>query len=122
MKLDKDTLVKQRFWFLLIPAALLTLVAVVLLMFVIPAGIRKQRAEVAKKLEEIKGQKDPKNAELVAHEKARADAKKALQTGVWEDAWRCFAVSWLGGPSPAEKVLGIPANTLRQWINDREAR
>jgi DNA-binding NtrC family response regulator len=41
---------------------------------------------------------------------------------VWEDLWRCFAVSWLGGPAPAEKVLGIPANTLRQWINDREAR
>lgn len=41
---------------------------------------------------------------------------------VWEDLWRCFAVSWLGGPTPAEKVLGIPANTLRQWINDRESR
>jgi hypothetical protein len=41
---------------------------------------------------------------------------------VWEDVWRCFAVSWLGGPAPAEKVLGIPANTLRQWINDRESR
>ena len=41
---------------------------------------------------------------------------------VWEDLWRCFAVSRLGGPSPAERVLGIPANTLRQWINDREGR
>jgi DNA-binding NtrC family response regulator len=41
---------------------------------------------------------------------------------VWEDVWRCFAVHWLGGPSPAEKTLGIPANTLRQWINDRESR
>lgn len=41
---------------------------------------------------------------------------------VWEDVWRCFSVSRLGGPSPAEKVLGIPANTLRQWINDRESR
>lgn len=41
---------------------------------------------------------------------------------LWEDLWRCFAVSWLGGPSPAEKELGIPANTLRQWINDRESK
>jgi hypothetical protein len=41
---------------------------------------------------------------------------------VWEDLWRCFAVFWLGGPAPAERVLGIPANTLRQWINDRESR
>lgn len=41
---------------------------------------------------------------------------------VWEDVWRCFSVSLLGGPAPAEKTLGIPANTLRQWINDREAK
>ena len=41
---------------------------------------------------------------------------------VWEDLWRCFAVSRLGGPTPAERTLGIPANTLRQWINDRESR
>ena len=41
---------------------------------------------------------------------------------VWEDLWRCFAVAWLGGPTPAERALGIPANTLRQWINDRESK
>ena len=41
---------------------------------------------------------------------------------VWEDLGRCFAVFWLGGPAPAERVLGIPANTLRQWINDRESK
>lgn len=46
----------------------------------------------------------------------------AIPWPVWEDVWRCFAVSWLGGPAPAERVLGIPANTLRQWINDREGR
>ena len=45
-----------------------------------------------------------------------------LPLPLWEHLWRCFAVSWLGGPSPAEKDLGIPANTLRQWINDRESR
>ncbi len=45
-----------------------------------------------------------------------------LPMPVWEDLWRCYAVSRLGGPSPAERVLGIPANTLRQWINDRESR
>ena len=46
----------------------------------------------------------------------------ALPLPVWEDLWRCYAVSRLGGPTPAERVLGIPANTLRQWINDRETR
>jgi transcriptional regulator with AAA-type ATPase domain len=50
------------------------------------------------------------------------DGAPPIPLPVWEDLWRCFAVSWLGGPAPAEKVLGIPANTLRQWINDRESR
>jgi len=47
---------------------------------------------------------------------------RAIPLPVWEDLWRCYAVSRLGGPSPAERGLGIPANTLRQWINDRESR
>jgi DNA-binding NtrC family response regulator len=58
-------------------------------------------------------------------EEARAgggDSDAPIPLPVWEDLWRCFAVSHLGGPSPAEKTLGIPANTLRQWINDRESR
>lgn len=56
-----------------------------------------------------------------AVEAARASGP-TIPLPVWEDLWRCFAVSWMGGPSPAEKALGIPANTLRQWINDRESR
>ncbi len=56
-------------------------------------------------------------------QEARArEGAPAIPLPVWEDLWRCFAVSRLGGPSPAEKGLGIPANTLRQWINDRESR
>ncbi len=54
--------------------------------------------------------------------RSAAPGTPTIPMPVWEDLWRCFAVSWLGGPSPAEKVLGIPANTLRQWINDRETR
>jgi len=51
-----------------------------------------------------------------------SDSGKAIPLPVWEDLYRCYAVSRLGGPAPAERVLGIPANTLRQWINDRESR
>ncbi len=51
-----------------------------------------------------------------------AGADHTIPWPVWEDLWRCFSVSRLGGPAPAERVLGIPANTLRQWINDREGR
>ncbi len=51
-----------------------------------------------------------------------SSAEDRVPLPLWENLWRCFSVSWLGGPSPAEKDLGIPANTLRQWINDRESK
>jgi hypothetical protein len=54
--------------------------------------------------------------------RSTAEAPKPIPMPVWDDLWRCFAVGWLGGPAPAERELGIPANTLRQWINDRESR
>jgi hypothetical protein len=57
-----------------------------------------------------------------ADARASAGIDHPIPWPVWEDLWRCFSVSKLGGPSPAERALGIPANTLRQWINDREAR
>ncbi len=48
--------------------------------------------------------------------------ERPIPLPIWEDVWRCYAVSRAGGPSPAERALGIPANTLRQWIGDRESR
>lgn len=54
--------------------------------------------------------------------RAQPHLENPIPWPVWEDLWRCFAVAWLGGPTPAERVLGIPANTLRQWINDRESK
>ncbi len=54
--------------------------------------------------------------------RAASGSEHPVPWPVWEDLWRCFSVFRLGGPAPAERVLGIPANTLRQWINDRESR
>jgi hypothetical protein len=56
------------------------------------------------------------------HARARPDGAPPLPWPLWEDLWRCFAIAHLGGPTPAERVLGIPANTLRQWISDHESR
>jgi transcriptional regulator with AAA-type ATPase domain len=54
--------------------------------------------------------------------RARPDTAGPIPWPLWEDLWRCFAIAHLGGPTPAERVLGIPANTLRQWISDHESR
>ena len=61
--------------------------------------------------------------ELIESGRSGADSTdRSIPLPVWEDLWRCFAVARLGGPAPAERTLGIPANTLRQWVNDRESR
>ncbi len=57
-----------------------------------------------------------------ARASARLDGDPPIPWPLWEDLWRCFAIAQLGGPTPAERVLGIPANTLRQWISDHETR
>jgi hypothetical protein len=54
--------------------------------------------------------------------RVRPDGEPPIPWPLWEDLWRCFAIAHLGGPTPAERVLGIPANTLRQWISDHETR
>ncbi len=56
------------------------------------------------------------------HARVRPDGSPPIPWPLWEDLWRCFAIAHLGGPTPAERVLGIPANTLRQWISDHESR
>jgi hypothetical protein len=54
--------------------------------------------------------------------RARSHGDPPIPWPLWEDVWRCFAIGQLGGPTPAERALGIPANTLRQWISDHESR
>jgi hypothetical protein len=54
--------------------------------------------------------------------RAHPEGVSPIPWPLWEDLWRCFAIAHLGGPTPAERVLGIPANTLRQWISDHESR
>lgn len=61
-------------------------------------------------------------AEKVRLNPMNNEPRNLLSWSAWEDLWRCFAVANLGGPAPAERSLKIPANTLRQWISDRELK
>jgi transcriptional regulator with AAA-type ATPase domain len=88
---------------------------------ILARGMNLADDEAAALAETLFDQSLPPAWDAFQQARERGDAPP-IPLPVWEDLWRCFAVSWLGGPSPAEKVLGIPANTLRQWINDRESR
>ncbi|MDX2039335.1 MAG: sigma 54-interacting transcriptional regulator [Isosphaeraceae bacterium] len=73
-------------------------------------------------IDELFDQRLPEIWDRSERARENAGASSPIPWPIWEDLWRCYAVARLGGPIPAERVLGIPANTLRQWIGDREAK
>lgn len=89
---------------------------------ILTKGMTIEAPEAAKVVEILFDQMLPPLWEPIQSARGTIDPRVPIPLPVWEDLWRIYAVSRLGGPSPAERVLGIPANTLRQWINDREAR
>lgn len=89
---------------------------------VLTRGMTLEPAEAAKLVQTLFDSQLPPLWDPVQAGRNSLDPRTPIPLPVWEDLWRLYAVSRLGGPSPAERVLGIPANTLRQWINDREAR
>ncbi len=85
-------------------------------------GLRMDEKTALEEVDRLFEQSMPAAWPAVEAARALVSSGQPIPMPVWEDLWRCFAVHWLGGPTPAEKVLGIPANTLRQWINDREGK
>lgn len=85
-------------------------------------GMKLDTADADRMVDQLFDQAMPQAWSAIESARTQAPDGPSIPMPVWEDVWRCFAVNWLGGPTPAEKVLGIPANTLRQWINDREGR
>jgi hypothetical protein len=87
MKLDKDTLIKQRFWVLLALSVPLTLIALFLLWFVVPSVTSQERKKVETNREKLKGVRDLKNDSWIKLAKEAADRAKAQETNVWQKAW-----------------------------------
>ena len=89
---------------------------------VLAKGLALEPAEAEALAESLFAQVLPAAWDPVEAARNASPGDRPIPLPVWDDLWRCFAVARLGGPSPAEPVLGIPANTLRQSINDRESR
>jgi hypothetical protein len=86
MKLDKDTLLKQRFWLLLALSVPLAVIGLVLLSTSVPSVIAKERKEVDKALSSIKTFGDPKSREWVELADQIATAKEKEKVVVWKQA------------------------------------
>src|SRR4051794_22835646 len=91
MKLDKDTLIKQRFWFLLGAATLLAFVPFFILWF---PERSKNSTKKAEREKEIKDTNRPtiRNDSFVKLATEVADREKQNETKVWGTAWEPQAV------------------------------
>jgi hypothetical protein len=90
MKMDKEFLVKNRFWVLLGVAVPLALVAFVMLMFVVPgqtAGIRKKVEDQHNGFKKRADKGQLMNDKWVAQAETRLKEVKKLEELVWKTAW-----------------------------------
>jgi hypothetical protein len=88
MKMDKDTLIKQRFWVALCVPLVLFLVGLIWLSFIIPAGIATERKKAEDKFKSAKGAvKDAKNVSAVERAQKFAEIFKSKEDVVWINAY-----------------------------------
>jgi len=86
MKLDKETLIKQRFWFIAGAGASLTLLALVALLFFVPRSIAKNEGEVGNKQKKVGGVADIKNPAFIEWGEKEARAERKKEGEVWKEA------------------------------------
>ena len=88
MKIDKDALIKHKFWILVGLSVPLAAIAILLLSTSISSGIAQVRDSLKKKLAEVTGVKDPKRPPEIAEEKVKADYLVGEETKVWAKAFK----------------------------------
>jgi hypothetical protein len=87
MKLDKETLIKNRFWVLVAAVVPLVLIAFVVLWFGVRSAIAKKQAAVDQAMKEPEGIKDTRNQRGIDALKEREKKVEAIWKKVWEEAW-----------------------------------
>jgi hypothetical protein len=99
MKIDKEVLIKQKFWVIAGASAFVTLIAFGVLLFITPRSIAKQEAEVEGRRKGIQsGGTDLKNQAFVDEAKKVAEVEKAKESKVWKAATRKQQVRFFWPP------------------------
>ena len=105
MKLDKETIVKQRFWFLLGSFVPLALIVWIMLITSVSGTVAKERKEVDDSKKAIDGIKDPKNDEFVKLLREKQEKLQKQKEKVWEKAW-ATQVGIMTWPAPLDRKIG----------------
>jgi hypothetical protein len=87
MKMDKDTLMKHRFWVVLAIAAPLALGAIFFLLVIVGGSIAATRKDLDKKIGSIPKVNDPKNDKCVEVKKGDAEKVISQKDVAWKEAW-----------------------------------
>src|SRR5262249_25034643 len=88
MKMDKDTLMKHRFWVVLAIAAPLALGAIFFLLVIVGGGIASQRKDLQNNIEKLPNPQDAKNQDNVDVKKKDAEKVIGKKDAAWEKAWK----------------------------------
>lgn len=108
MKLDKETLVKHQFWFLLGLAGTCTLVAIAIIFLGPAKKVTAARAAYAKAKEDVgpKAPKDLKNGKFTPPWEARQNFFAGHKATVWKEAWQTQTdvMTWPAGLADYEKA------------------
>jgi hypothetical protein len=89
MKLDKETLIKEHFWFLLGLATFLVVLSLIFLLTTASSAIEEQEKKFKSQKSELEriGKSEPKNAEWKKSYETRFEAAEAQEKKIWEQAW-----------------------------------
>src|SRR3954447_13988926 len=87
MKLDKETVIKQRFWFALGFFFLLWVIAFFVMKVGGAAEVAKRQAEYKKSKDEIEKFKNPKNERFVKPWNKYKGVFEGQKNTVWKKAW-----------------------------------
>lgn len=87
MKMDKETLIKNRFWVVLVSFLPIFLIIWLVLTFGVSGTVSAARDEVKKTKDAVSGIRDPKNEKFVAALEGKAKKLDGQKGVVWQQAW-----------------------------------
>src|ERR1700682_3368976 len=105
MKLDKETVIKHRFWFLLGIVVPLVLVVLCVLKFGVAPEVQAKEKEFKDAKTNVSGITNPKNDVFIKLVKDKETTLQSKKNKVWEQAWKGQGevISW---PPEMQRELG----------------
>ncbi|MFL5242140.1 MAG: hypothetical protein ACJ8FY_08530 [Gemmataceae bacterium] len=119
MKMDKETFIKHRFWFLLGAVVPLVLISVCVLSFGFGPVLQAKQKEFDDAVKGVKAINSPKNQTFLDPVAKKENTLQAKKNKVWEQAWKAQGdiITW-----PPEMQRDLGNKYLGEFIDEVERR